>query len=120
MTERSYQDAVQVLKDRLSSTWEGAEIDGRDEMERILKEELGYDHDQADDAIDAMIESGVLRYHPAAEPEAVPVPPVPFATGGTTTSSPLPAPIPLMRAGYWQIGDGVVESTGRKGQVTPR
>jgi hypothetical protein len=118
MTERSYQDAVQVLKDRMSGTWEGAEVDGRDEMERILTEELGYDDDQADDAIDAMIESGTLRYHAAAEPEVLPVPPVGVAPGGTTTT-PLPAPIPLVRPGYWQIGDGVIESSGRKGQVTP-
>ena len=37
MTERSYQDAVQVLKDRLGSRWEGVEAEGRDEMVAILK-----------------------------------------------------------------------------------
>ena len=118
MTERSYQDAVQVLKDRMSGTWEGTEVDGRDEMERILKEELGYDDDQADDTIDAMIESGALRYHAAAEPGVVPVPPVGVASGGTTTT-PLPAPVAIARPGYWEIGGGVVESSSRKGQVTP-
>src|SRR5829696_3248199 len=67
MTERSYQDAVQVLKDRLGSRWEGVETEGRDEMVSILKNQLGYDSRTADDAIDGMIQSGTLRYHRGAE-----------------------------------------------------
>src|SRR4051812_30591625 len=63
MTERSYQDAVQVLKDHLGSRWEGVETEGRDEMVSILKERLGYDNRAANDAIDGMIQSGTLRYH---------------------------------------------------------
>ena len=60
MTERNYQDAVQVLKDRLGSQWEGVETDGRSEMVSVLKHQLGYDSRTANDAIDAMIESGTL------------------------------------------------------------
>ena len=70
MTERSksYQDAVQILRSRLNNRWEGIEADGRDEMVKILKRELGFERDEANDTIDAMIQSGVLRYHrPAAE-----------------------------------------------------
>ena len=73
MTERSYQDAVQVLRQRMSGRWEGLEANGRDEMVRILKEDLGYDSARANDVIDAMIESGTLRYYSAgAEPVALP------------------------------------------------
>ena len=43
MTERSYQDAVQLLKDRLGARWDGAETEGRDQMVSILKDQLGYD-----------------------------------------------------------------------------
>ncbi|HEY3229618.1 MAG TPA: hypothetical protein VGJ87_10380, partial [Roseiflexaceae bacterium] len=63
MTERSYQDAVQTLKNRLGGRWDGLEAEGRDEMVRVLKEELGYNSRQANDVIDAMVASGTLRYH---------------------------------------------------------
>src|SRR5690349_180473 len=67
MTERSYQDAVQVLMDRMGGRWEGVEAEGRGEMVSILKEQLGYDSKAANDAIDAMIESGTLHYHRATD-----------------------------------------------------
>jgi hypothetical protein len=116
MTEQSYQDAVQVLQQRMNAQWEGLEADGRAEMVRILKEELGYDSAQANDVIDAMIESGTLRYRGAiAEPVALPGTPV----GTGVSGGPVP-PVPIAPgAGYWQIGEGVNESTGRKGQVDP-
>jgi hypothetical protein len=117
MTERSYQDAVQVLKDLLGATWEGVEAEGRDEMVRILQEKLGYNDREANDAIDAMVESGTLRYHADTGPVGAAAPPVPVVTGGPTASA-TPAPV-VVRTGYWQIGGGVVESTARKGQVTP-
>jgi hypothetical protein len=117
MTERSYQDAVQVLKERLGATWEGVEAEGRDEMVRILQEQLGYSSGEANDAIDAMIDSGTLRYHAETEGgDVVATPVVPGA--GTGSAAPLPAPL-IVRTGHWQIGGSVVESTGRKGQVTP-
>ncbi len=118
MTERSYQDAVQVLKDRLGATWEGAETEGRDEMVRALQKELGYSEREANDAIDAMVESGTLRYHADDGTGGAVVPPA--TMGGIAGSSPTPTPAPLIvRPGHWQIGAGVVESTARKGQVTP-
>jgi hypothetical protein len=117
MTERSYQDAVQVLKDRLGGTWEGVEAEGRDEMVRILQEDLGYSHREATDAIDAMVESGTLRYIAEGPVGGMVAPPL---AAGTGTSSPATTPAPaVMRTGHWQIGGGVVESSGRKGQVTP-
>ena len=117
MTERSYQDAVQVLKDHLGATWEGVEAEGRDEMARVLQEQLGYSRKQAHDAIDEMIASGTLRYEQASDPAVGVIPPVATTSGGTS-GTPLPAPL-AVPAGHWQIGEGVVESTGRKGQVTP-
>ena len=117
MTERSFQDAVQVLKEHLGATWEGAEVEGRDEMERVLQEQLGFSDHEASDAIDAMIESGTLRYH--AHSEVGGAVPAPVAVG-TAGSTPTPTPAPLVvPTGHWQIGGGVVESSSRKGQVTP-
>jgi hypothetical protein len=121
MTERSYQDAVQVLKERMGGQWMGVESEGRDEMVRILKDALGYDDQRANDTIDAMVDTGALRYHGDNDlGPAVPVIP-PVGTGGTSTGggNPVPAPVAVGGGGYWQIGEGVVESSGRKGQVTP-
>jgi hypothetical protein len=136
MTERSYQDAVQVLKDRLGSRWEGVETEGRDEMVSILKDQLGYDSGRANDAIDAMIESGTLRYHrntarvdndveraDAVDP-VVPVAPIAAGVpsgGGGIGAAPLAGAVAF--AGHWQIGsgeEGEADPPGRKGQVTPR
>jgi hypothetical protein len=116
MAEQSYQDAVQALQQRMSGRWDGLEIDGHDEMVRILKEDLGYDTGRANDVIDAMIETGTLRYHGAtAAPVALPTTPV--GTGGSQGSI---APLPVVpNAGYWQIGESSGESMGRKGQVDP-
>jgi hypothetical protein len=134
MTERSYQDAVQVLKDRLGNQWEGAETEGRDEMVSVLKDKLGYDSRTANDAIDAMIESGTLRYHRSAERTGDVVPPVaPVGTGGAGVAGgtsgatgfggvPLAAGV-VATAGHWQIGSGEggeSDAPGRAGQVTPR
>jgi hypothetical protein len=55
MTEKSYQDAVQVLRDHIGGQWEGGEIEGRNEMVKALRTELGYDRKAANNAIDAMI-----------------------------------------------------------------
>jgi hypothetical protein len=134
MTERSYQDAVQVLKDRLGSRWEGVETEGRDEMVSILKDQLGYDGRTANNAIDAMIASGTLRYHrnverinERADEDLDPVAPVaPVAAGvpsggGGLGAVPLAGVVPI--AGHWQIGPGEggeADALGRKGQVTPR
>jgi hypothetical protein len=116
MTERSYQDAVQVLKTHLGGRWDGLEAEGRDEMVRILTKELGYSSGAANDAIDAMVDSGTLRYHTEGDDVAVAVPAAPAGPNG----SGMPMPVPTaLHTGYWQIGEGVVESTGRKGQVTP-
>jgi hypothetical protein len=131
MTERSYQDAVQLLRDQLGNRWEGAEADGRDEMVAILKKQLGYDSRAANDTIDAMIESGTLRYHRAVtgtderavgrEDEAVP-PVVPVVAGvpsGGTGMGGVPLAAGVLTAGYWQIGPAESDTPGRAGQVIP-
>jgi hypothetical protein len=133
MTERSYQDAVQILKDRLGARWEGIETEGRDEMVAILKDQLGYDSRTANDVIDEMIQSGTLRYHrntertADAERTVDDIPPVAPLAGGVPTGSgglggaPLAGVIAI--PGHWQIGPGEGgedDALGRKGQVTPR
>jgi len=123
MTERSYQDAVQVLKDRLGGRWEGVEAEGRHEMVSILKEQLGYDSRAANDAIDEMIQSGTLRYHRNVERTGEAVPPIaPVSGGGGLAGVPLAAG-EIATAGHWQIGPGEggeSDAPGRAGQVTPR
>jgi hypothetical protein len=127
MTERSYQDAVQVLKDRLGGRWEGVETEGRDEMVSILKDQLGYDSRTANDTIDAMIQSGTLRYHRNVERTGADVAPVAPVGGGVVSGGgignvPLAAGV-VASAGYWQIGageGGESDAPGRAGQVTPR
>jgi len=126
MTERSYQDAVQVLKDRLGSRWEGVETEGRDEMVSILKNQLGYDGREANDAIDEMIQSGTLRYHTnaARAGEAVPpaVPVVGAAPSGGTGMGAMPLAGMVAAPGHWQIGPGEggdPDVPGRAGQVQP-
>jgi hypothetical protein len=100
----------------------------------VLKDKLGYDSRTANDAIDAMIESGTLRYHRSAERTGDVVPPVaPVGTGGAGVAGgtsgatgfggvPLAAGV-AANAGHWQIGSGEggeSDAPGRAGQVTPR
>ena len=127
MTERSYQDAVQMLKDRLGGQWEGVETAGRDEMASILKDQLGYDSRAANDAIDEMIQSGTLRYHRNIERTGEAVPPVAPIAGGVPSGGGGLGAVPLAGViatpGHWQIGPGEGgegDALGRKGQVTPR
>lgn len=110
--EPSFQDAVQALHSYIGNRWEGVEADGRDEMVRVLTEKLGYNRQDANALLDAMIESGTLRYHTEASDQAAEVPVI----GTPTTGAPVPF-IPI--AGYWQIGTEEAESNVRKGQVTP-
>jgi hypothetical protein len=133
MTERSYEDAVQVLRRRFGGRWEALELDGRDEMIDVLEDELGYDHGTANDVIDAMIRSGQLRYHRGGDDATLaddvpPVIPVPSG-GGTPTSgtsggqvgTPV-IPVAPGGPGHWQIGREEGESgaaPGRAGQVDP-
>jgi hypothetical protein len=125
MAELSYQDAVQMLRDRIGMRWEGLEADGRAEMVRLLRDKLGFSDSAAHDTIDAMVESGELRYHRSGEArdEAIAVA-APVAVGNTSSGTGIPMPVPpaiLSGPGYWQIGredDG--PEPGRAGQVKPR
>jgi hypothetical protein len=126
MTERSYQDAVQVLRDRLGGRWESVEAEGRDEMVAILKDQLGYDSRAANDAIDAMIQSGTLRYHRGIEHTGEDVLPAAPMAGGVPSGGGGIGAVPLAGAiatpGHWQIGPGAGDDSdtpGRAGQVTP-
>ena len=131
MTERSYQDAVQVLRNRMGGRWEGLEGDGRDEMVRVLKQELGYDGDQADSAIDAMLRTGQIQYQQYGDADDVrdsaePAPAAPSITGPQASAGAggLPgAPVRSGEAfgpGFWEIGrEGGDAPSGRAGQVQP-
>lgn len=133
MTERSYEDAVQVLKRRFGGRWHGGEPDGRDELADALEHELGYDRAAARDAIDAMVRSGQLSYHRDAGDVTdgqgvLPVPPAPVSGGdqmgvgaGGLAGAPI-APGMVLGAGYWQIGrdsGASGDAPGRAGQVDP-
>lgn len=117
MAEINYQQAVQTLQEHLGGRYEGAEAEGRDEIVAVLKRELGYSAHDADEAIDAMVASGRLRYHhptvDASDYDTSPVVPVGIGTGG---SSPGAAP---SGEGYWQIGADDSGAEERKGQVRP-
>lgn len=129
MTERSYERAVQVLKDRVGMRWEGVEADGRDEMARALEHELGVSHGDADALIDDMIDSGELTYHRATvgdDPVADVIPAVPAAgVGGVSSGGVGGVPVvpAIVSNGYWQIGSGEsergAERIARQGQVDP-
>jgi hypothetical protein len=135
VTERSYEDAVQVLKRRFGGSWEALEADGRDDMIAALKDELGYDGDAARDSIEAMIRSGEIRYERGAtnrdmsgEPSTttpdVPAPVIAAPVGmGTGGSGNLPAPpLAAVVPGRWVIGrdEGASDAPpGRAGQVDP-
>ena len=132
MAKVDYEQVVQVLRSRLGAQYEGMEADGRDDMKDVLKSELGYSDDQADEAIDAMVASGTLRYQRATsaddvdrgdatdEPAIGAIPAVPATAGaGPVSNSGTPIiPVPI-GAGYWQIGAGDETEGGRKGQVNP-
>jgi hypothetical protein len=122
MTQPSYQDAVQILRDRMGLRWEGNESDGRAEMMRYLKQHGPYSDGEAEQLVDAMVEAGELRYQrasaaPPAETAIAAAAPAANGTGSAGTG--LPAAVPAM--GYWQIGseEEFVEP-GRRGQVKPR
>jgi hypothetical protein len=125
MTEHSYEDAVQVLRRRLGGRWEGLEAGGRDEMVALLRAELGYDSRAAEDAIDAMIASGQLRYHRLREGRHEVAPP-PLGPPGEGAATGVPAagglggmplaPGEVANAGYWQVGRDDTPP-GRAGQV---
>lgn len=137
MADKSYQDAVQVLKSRLGGRWEGAENDGRREMIRILRDELGFSESEAGDALKAMAATNQLRYRSNDNStedgtgRATGTAAVAPATGGIgtgTTGVPaaggvagvpvVPAMLPAI--GYWEVGDTDDETApGRGGQVTP-
>jgi hypothetical protein len=111
MTERRYEDAVQVLKRYLGSRWDGLETEGRSEMAKILQRELGFDAGAANDAVGEMINSGQLRYHRAeAADDSTAVPSeraniVTTAPNATGTPG-LPGAGFASGQGYWEIGAG--------------
>jgi hypothetical protein len=133
MTERSYERAVQVLKERLGMRWEGAEGDGRDEIVRALEHELAISRGDADRLLDDLIDAGELTYHRAPtddEGRVDVIPAIPAAgiggvtMGGTTGGTGgLPAIPAFITPGYWQIGsgqsEGGAERLARDGQVDP-
>jgi hypothetical protein len=129
MSEQSYQDAVQVLRDRMGGRWEGLEGEGRDEMARVLKQALGYDDDQADSAIKAMLRTGQLQYHHYGDAATTtdssePPPASPVMAGPQATNTNMPgAPVRSGEAfgpGFWEIGrEGGDALSGRAGQVQP-
>jgi hypothetical protein len=127
MTERSFEDAVRVLHDRMGGRWEGIEGEGRDEMVRVLKRELGYDGGQANSAIDAMLRSGQIQYHygraAGVTDTSEPPPASPVLGGPQTTNTNLPgAPVKSGKdfgPGYWEIGGAGGAAPGRAGQVQP-
>lgn len=126
MAEHGYEEAVQALRRRLGSRWDGLEAEGRDQMASVLRSELGYGSAQAEDAIDAMLAAGQVRYHRLREGRHEVVPPPLTAPGeGMATGVPaagglggMPlAPGEVANAGYWQIGRGEDAPPGRAGQV---
>jgi hypothetical protein len=132
MSDKSYERAVQLLKERIGSRWEGADVDGRKEMAEVLERHMGVSRGDADDLIDALVDSGELRYHREGLADGVPgVLPAAPTTGvggspvGTGTSGAAGAPVvPLaITPGYWQIGsggsEGGAEPLVREGQIDP-
>jgi hypothetical protein len=131
MAQYSYEQAIQVLKDRLGARWEGG-ADDRGDLSRVLQETLGATRADADDLIDGLIESGQLRHireeavgggfggvipgAPAAGMGGAPIGP-----GGTSGVPAVPA---TFIPGYWQIGSSESEQSAdtrltREGQVDP-
>lgn len=128
MTERSYEDAVQTLQQYMNNRWDGREAEGREEMVRILKQSLGYDNNEADSVINAMVRSGQLRYYNARDDVAIngttADEPAIVAPGQVSGSTGLPgaptAPGADFSPGYWVIGEDGGDIGGRSGQVVPR
>jgi hypothetical protein len=129
VAEHSYERAVQVLKERIGARHESGDTEGRDDFRRALEEGLGISRGDADELIDALIDSGQLRYHregaiggvfPAAPASGMGGAPAGSGTGGIGAIPAVPA---ALGPGYWQIGSG--ESSGgaeplvREGQVDP-
>jgi hypothetical protein len=126
MTERTLEDAVQVLQRRIGGRWTGVEREGRDELAAILKQELGYDAAAAHNAIEGMIASGQLRYVRGDarggttqiaddQPNIIAMSPNAAGTSG------LPGAGFESEMGYWEIGFGADTGwEGRSGQVQPR
>ena len=126
MPTADYQEAVHMLIEFFGGQWQGLEVDGRHEMERLLRDKLGYDRRRARETIDTMVQIGTLRYHPHIETahmgEAPTVPIVPVGTAGTTTTgSEFGGAIPVAGdvSGYWQIGHDLDDTPRRAGQVQP-
>ncbi len=125
MTERRYEEAVQVLKRHLGSRWDGLEVEGRGEMAKILQRELGFDAAAANDAIGEMINSGQLRYHrgdAVGDSAAVPSEhPNIVTTAPNATGTPgLPGAGFASTQGYWEIGAGDEGGWERRaGQINP-
>jgi hypothetical protein len=133
MSDATYQDAVQVLRRRIGARWDGSEDEGRDEMMRVLQEELGFSNAEARDAITAMVETGQLRYvrEQAGDSDAVDGNLAQGAVnmGGLGTAGLAGTPLPAaanFTPSYWQVGRDNLDSgtegpaPGRKGQVTPK
>ena len=125
MTERRYEDAVQVLKRHLGNRWDGLEVDGRGEMAKILQRELGLDAAAANDAVGEMINAGQLRYHRGeATGDSAAVPstrPNIITTSPNATGAPgVPGAGFASMQGYWEIDAGDEGGwEGRAGQVDP-
>lgn len=132
MAQRSFERAVQVLKERLGVRWDGA-AEGRGDIAKVLADDLGISRGEADELVDAMIESGELRFHrgdtitggvgaavPGAPAAGMGGAPMGGGTGGTAGVPVVPAPL---SGGYWQIGTSESEQGAerltRQGQVDP-
>lgn len=130
MTEHSYEDAVQVLRQQLNNRWDGREAEGREAMVSILTQSLGYNTRDAESTIDAMIRAGTIRYYTlreeaTAQGDTTDQPGIIAAGPQVSGSAGLPAapiaPGADFAPGYWEIGrDSSDEIGGRSGQVTPR
>jgi len=128
MKHTTFGEAIQVLRNRMNGRWEGLEADGRDEMEQVLHDELGYTKAQSREMIDELIEAGQIRYRharPGAEDAGVPPLPVVPVTGlGVGAGGTAPVAAMAISPGYWQIGSdsdaGDDDNWGRPaGQVDP-
>lgn len=88
MLEESLVQAFDALHEHLGTRWVGTEAQGRTEMVKVLKDELGYDKQRVNTTIETMVNTGLLRYHLLNE-----------ETSGTVAN-----PAITLGLGYWQIG----------------